>query len=203
MGVYENARKATQNKIIDTFWEMYRTKPLNRITVKDLSSACGIGRGTFYNHFQDVYAVLDEIEKELSTNLELMNQEIREKNFDLIDFNQILYEYYSDEKICDYINILVLNYKDPFFAQNYLLILKELLLDICTEDNIVLNSERDKLLIDGAISSLINLLLNSICNTPLSLDEINELILGLLQNGFYITLTNRFGITAFKNPFSK
>ena len=201
MGVYENARKSTTNKIIETFWEMYRTRPINHITVKELSFACNIGRGTFYNHFQDVYAVLEKIEEILSYNLEKMQEDLTEKKSDLIDFSQILYTYYSDKTICDYINVLILNYKDPVFAQNYLSILKELLAEVCTKESTHPLSIRDKTIVDGALSSIINILLNCICNTDLSLSEINELIKGLLQNGYYITLTNRFGIDVLKNPF--
>ena len=201
MGVYENARNSTTNKIIETFWEMYRTKPINRITVKELSLACNIGRGTFYNHFQDVYAVLEKIEETLSHNLEQMKKDLTEKESDLIDFNQILYTYYSDKTICDYLKVLILNYKDPVFAQNYLCILKELLADACTEKNAQPLSFRDKIIVDGALSSIINILLNCICNTDLSLSEINELIKGLLENGYYTTLTTQFGIDVLKKLF--
>ena len=36
----------------------------------------------------------------------------------------------------------------------------------------------------------------------MDIQEINELIIGIMQNGVYVTLTNWFGIHALKNPFS-
>ena len=202
MGVYENARKATQDKIINAFWEMYKEKPVSRITVKELSDACGIGRGTFYNHFEDVYAVLDHIEAMLSFSLERLCNEFRGKRPELNDFARILFDYASDEKEREYLGTLVLKRRDPFFAEGYLNILKELLFDICIDENKEFASEKDKMIVDGAISSVINLMLNCVCNSILTVEETNELIIGLLQNGYYITLTNRFGIDVFYNPFA-
>ena len=202
MGIYKNARKETENKILSSFWELYKGKPINRITVKELSDACSIGRGTFYNHFHDVYAVLDKIEAELSLSLEQMCQHIIEKNPQLTDFSQILYECYYEEKTKDYIRILVLRRRDPFFAENYLEIIRDFLLRVCLDKTKTCQSEKDKQILNCAFNSIIELLLNAICNTSLQLDEINELILGLLQNGYYITLTSRFGIDVLENPFS-
>lgn len=183
MGIYTNARKETDSKILSSFWELYQEKPINRITVKELADLCGIGRGTFYNHFHDVYAVL-------------------EKEPELADFNRILYECYSEEITKDYIRLLVLERRDPFFAENYLKSLRDFLLRVCIDKNAVSQSEDEKQLLNCAFNSIIEILLSSICNTSLQLNEINELIVGLLQNGYYITLTNRFGIDGLKNPFS-
>ena len=33
-------------------------KPINKITVRELTTQCGLTRHTFYNHFQDVYELL-------------------------------------------------------------------------------------------------------------------------------------------------
>lgn len=33
-------------------------KPINKITVRELTAHCGVTRHTFYNHFQDVYELL-------------------------------------------------------------------------------------------------------------------------------------------------
>ena len=36
-------------------------KPLGKITVKDITDRCGINRNTFYYHYQDIPALLEEI----------------------------------------------------------------------------------------------------------------------------------------------
>ena len=36
-------------------------KPLNKITISDITEDCGINRMTFYYHFQDIPALIEEI----------------------------------------------------------------------------------------------------------------------------------------------
>lgn len=202
MGIYENARNATKNKIIRHFWEIYKMKPIERITVREVADASGIGRGTFYNHFQDVYGVLETIEAELSLSLNHMCADIRKGTPSLNELNRVLYEYYDDEKTKDYINLLVLEHRDPFFAKEYIKEMEEAVRDVCVAKEAELSSEKDKMIVAGAITAVTDLLLNCICRSSLSIQETDELILGLMQNGFYVTLTNRFGIHALKNPFA-
>lgn len=59
----------TQKAIIDTFSEMIAEKPFNKITVKELVERCGINRNTFYYHFPDLPALVEEILKIESDNV--------------------------------------------------------------------------------------------------------------------------------------
>lgn len=52
-------------------------KPLQEITVKELCEACNINRGTFYLHYPDVRALLDEIVNELMAQFEDMLESFR------------------------------------------------------------------------------------------------------------------------------
>lgn len=201
MGIYENARKATRQKLTEAFWKLYQERPISKITVKEIAERCGVGRGTFYNHFQDVYAILEEIEQELSVSLNALCEQVRGQALGLTDFNRVLYDCYSDETMREYVRLLVLEHRDPFFAQDYTNTLKKLLYEVCVEVDEEECTQKEKLVLDGAISAVVNLLLNCICTT-MDIQEINELILGFMQNGIYVTLTNRFGIHALKNPFA-
>ena len=51
----------TKKAIKDTFIALLDERPLNRITVKDIMEACGINRNSFYYHFEDLPALLEEI----------------------------------------------------------------------------------------------------------------------------------------------
>jgi len=48
----------TEKAIVETLNELLKTRTIDRITVKDLTEACGISRNTFYYHFHDIYEVL-------------------------------------------------------------------------------------------------------------------------------------------------
>ena len=48
----------TEKAIIETLNKLLKVQTIDKITVKDLTEACGISRNTFYYHFHDIYEVL-------------------------------------------------------------------------------------------------------------------------------------------------
>ena len=54
--------RMTKKMLIEAFLELRREKPLRRITVSELCSRAGVGRGTFYAHYQDVYDFNEKLE---------------------------------------------------------------------------------------------------------------------------------------------
>ncbi|TVT28761.1 TetR/AcrR family transcriptional regulator [Salinicoccus cyprini] len=55
-------KEVTRNNLLEAFWSLYVEKPIERITVRDITDLAGYNRGTFYTYFSDVYEVL-EIQK--------------------------------------------------------------------------------------------------------------------------------------------
>ena len=54
----------TKRAIKETFLKLLDQRPLNQITVKDIVEDCGINRNSFYYHFEDLPALVDEIVEE-------------------------------------------------------------------------------------------------------------------------------------------
>lgn len=50
----------TQDLILETFENMLERMPFEKITVTALIRECNIGRNTFYYHYEDIYALLDD-----------------------------------------------------------------------------------------------------------------------------------------------
>ena len=51
----------TKKAIQEAFAAVLDEKPFGKITVKDITDRCGISRNTFYYHYQDIPALLEEI----------------------------------------------------------------------------------------------------------------------------------------------
>lgn len=51
----------TKQAIKDTFLELLNTKSIKDITVKMIVENCGINRKSFYYHYQDIPALIEEI----------------------------------------------------------------------------------------------------------------------------------------------
>ncbi len=55
----------TKAAIKESFFELRRKKPIEKITVTELSRLAGINKATFYLHYSDIYSLADEMEDEV------------------------------------------------------------------------------------------------------------------------------------------
>ena len=53
--------KLTQKAIKQSFIKLLDKKPIDRITVKDITDDCDISRNTFYYHYTDIPTLLEEL----------------------------------------------------------------------------------------------------------------------------------------------
>lgn len=56
--------EATKKDFICAFCEYYKERPIEKITVKEISEKAGYSRVTFYNYFKDPYDLLNQMEEE-------------------------------------------------------------------------------------------------------------------------------------------
>ncbi len=109
---YEKEKKETKSKILHAFWEIYRTTRIEKITVKQITEACGIYRTTFYLHYSDVYAILENLEKDLLDELRAFKSEI---SVETEGVKQTLYNLYSAcKEHKDYLAVLILKQQSNF-----------------------------------------------------------------------------------------
>lgn len=50
---------------MEAFWELYKEKPLAKMTVREITDRAGYNRGTFYAYFADVYEIQKVFKKSL------------------------------------------------------------------------------------------------------------------------------------------
>lgn len=66
MNVKDNRRvKMTKQLIKNALIDLMEKKPINKITVKEICECADINRSTFYLHYVDQYALLEEIENDI------------------------------------------------------------------------------------------------------------------------------------------
>ena len=59
----------TRTAIKEAFLKLLNQRPLSQITVKDIVEDCGINRNSFYYHFEDLPALVEEMVGEQMQNL--------------------------------------------------------------------------------------------------------------------------------------
>ena len=66
----------TKKAIKESFIRLLKERPLSKITVQVIADDCGINRNSFYYHFQDIPALIEEITLEEVDRLIEMYPEI-------------------------------------------------------------------------------------------------------------------------------
>lgn len=105
----------TRRRIMDSFWELFNSYELKNITVSRIAKQARINRGTFYQHFRDIYDLLEQMEQELIHHLKedvalLLKQGVPE---DLEAFSKICKKTFLkySKKICIFFR------NDPNFGE--------------------------------------------------------------------------------------
>ena len=77
----------TKQIIKDAFIELYKNNPIDKISIKEITTLKSLNRGTFYIHFKDIYDLLEQIENEFLSDVEeiasrmLLTDKSFEENF--------------------------------------------------------------------------------------------------------------------------
>ena len=61
MGMQE--KRAVDERLMDSFKGLAKHRPVDKITIKEITDGAGVIRPTFYNHFKDKYELLEWIIK--------------------------------------------------------------------------------------------------------------------------------------------
>ena len=58
-------KRSTKKEFITAFWKLYADQPLEKISIHQLCLSTGYHRNTFYNHFENIYDLLDQAIEDL------------------------------------------------------------------------------------------------------------------------------------------
>lgn len=73
----------------EAFWQLYSSREMNTITVKEVCERAGYNRGTFYRYYHDIEDILEQIEEEIMDQFDERYAQIARVNRRL-DFFQIV-----------------------------------------------------------------------------------------------------------------
>ena len=92
-----------EDAIIDAFFLLIKEKDLNKITVSDVIHRAGVVRSTFYNHYENVPALVNAAENKTLDDIFRMMESFHPKN---------------DHEMCKSYFLAICNYtkKNPFLA---------------------------------------------------------------------------------------
>ncbi len=119
----------SKKAIRDALFSILATKPINKITIKEISETAGINRKTFYSHYDSIEAIITEMENELVVSIDsyLKNCIIAEYGLNPYYFIQFINAIYSSNpEFCESL-VSVHNYH--FLAEKIKKVFKKQLID--------------------------------------------------------------------------
>ncbi len=120
MGTKAEYRSAIRSRklIRQAFVELLQEKDLEKITVTDIITRADINRGTFYAHYQDTRAVIEQIENEIIGKMLEFLGEFRFQNFFKDPLPLLMkISHYLDEDVEFYRILINSNGSEPFLRK--------------------------------------------------------------------------------------
>lgn len=90
----DRRKKYTRNVLMDSLITLLKIKPITAITVKEICERADINRSTFYAHYKDQFDLLEQIEEEIITDLNMyLSQYNFEQEQEALQMTERLLEY--------------------------------------------------------------------------------------------------------------
>lgn len=99
--------KKTKRNIKDAFLQLRAHKPLERITVKELSEIAEISKATFYLHYKDIYDLSEQLQDEI---IQKILENISHPDLFLSDTSQFTHELFH--AFCSYQSLTEILFSD-------------------------------------------------------------------------------------------
>lgn len=77
----------TRANLTSAFWELYRDKPIEKITIREITDRAGYNRATFYLYYRDVYDLFDQLEEAVLAEIRALVTE-RMLDGEVLDLSQ-------------------------------------------------------------------------------------------------------------------
>ncbi len=148
-------KSLTRENLIEAFWELYKDKPIEKITVKEITNRAGYNRGTFYAYFKDTYEVLKESKESIMPSKDMIIYPIQriEKKEDLI-FDTLSHsnDYFMENQ--EKIIVLLGPEGDPSFVHELKIRTREILMEYLNGSDIN-EPEKIQFIIEYHMSAII------------------------------------------------
>lgn len=173
----------TRANLRQAFWDLYGTKPIEKITVREITDRAGYNRATFYLYFRDVRSLLMQTEQEILGEVRHLVEDglLREKTLDLSHHMGRIVE--LAQRFETYMPKLIGGaYGDPAFAEQLKNVLAPLL------DRFILppagiTDEQRHVLREFYLSGLLAAITSWVANPQrMPIDQLIGLIIGAVLN---------------------
>ena len=177
----------TQNLLKNGLTELMLTKPVQNITVKELTDYVDLNRGTFYLHYKDILDLLEHLENDMLDEFVEINNSYKREELNGRPFPLICNLYKFLGKNADFVKLVLSTNQELNFKNR----LKDIIRERCINDWDKIFAHADPLLSDiyssyilsGCIGIIENWIQNDTRQSPEDLARLTE---DIMLNGLNI-----------------
>lgn len=134
----------TQLLLKDGLTELMHQKPVQKISVKELTDYVNLNRGTFYLHYKDIYDLLEQIENDMLVEFQEINSTHKVAEMDGKPYALLLDLFTLLQKNAEFARILLIDNREQTFVDK----LKNIIRERCLTDLTYIFSSADPALFD-------------------------------------------------------
>lgn len=173
----------TKKQLEETLLALLKTKNINKITVKEITSLSQVNRSTFYDHYTDIFDLLENVQNRVLSDIYNIYKNVTISNLKEKEFKQIyiLFEYIKNNK--ETFKVLINGHGNILFIEKLKKIITEKFLNdfvgkcsgVTKEDFSLVSS----FFVSGCIGVIENWVKN---NAEMPIEKLTEIMKKLIYN---------------------
>lgn len=160
--------KSNERLFMNAFLELLEKKDISKITVRELCEKTNLNRTTFYNHYLDVYDLLDKIGEQHNQNIYALFSKGHSKNGK--ENLRLILNYMKDNQI--FYRASLNSFESNRLKEGFILLIKKRILEHTKSSSI--NAEYQGIFLANGMLSSITYWLNNDCN--ISVDKMCNML---------------------------
>lgn len=171
----------TKRQLEEALFTLLKTKDINKISVKELTALIDINRSTFYDHYTDIYDLLESVQERVLDDIYNIYKPVTISRFKEKDFNQlyIILDYIKANK--EIFNVLLNGHGNILFLEKLRRIITEKFLSDFIGKVPNINKEYFNLLSSFFTSGCLGVIQNWVKNNAeMPTDKLTEVMKGLI-----------------------
>ncbi len=169
MGKKPQVSAATKEKLQHAFWSLYQTRPIEAISIKEITDLAEVNRGTFYLYYKDIYDILNQIEEHIFPDIHMPLEATP-----VLDYIWEAAQAFAKHR--EYLLVLLGPHGDPAFRDKLVLGLRTFLEHQLVRLQEEPDPQKRQLLLDFCTGGTLLLLAQWLrCDPPMPLEDLVEL----------------------------
>jgi AcrR family transcriptional regulator len=184
--------RKTKKALSQSLTKLMIEKPINKITITELTELADVNRSTFYLYYQDIYDMVDKIETEMMDEFQAALQKLflHEQNTDnILSFFLFVFDYVKEN--ADFCKVLLGKDGDYNFLNKFKKVITETHPPIVNKNDRFQSNYFMPFAISGCIGVIQQWLQEDMVVPP---EDISKFVIELIANGvnsFQISDTNK------------